>query len=54
MIIRPSFTLGGFGGSIAHDDAEFNECMERALETSPVHEALVEESLIGWKEFGWR
>lgn len=51
VIIRPSFTLGGFGGSIAHDDAEFNECMERALETSPVHEALVEESLIGWKEF---
>ncbi|MCH3907363.1 MAG: carbamoyl-phosphate synthase large subunit [Sphaerochaeta sp.] len=51
VIIRPSFTLGGFGGSIAHDDAEFTDCIERALETSPVHEALVEESLIGWKEF---
>jgi len=51
VIIRPSFTLGGFGGSIAHDDGEFAECIEHALESSPVHEALVEESLIGWKEF---
>lgn len=51
VIIRPSFTLGGFGGSIAHDDDEFMENIARALEISPVHEALVEESLIGWKEF---
>ena len=51
LIIRPSFTLGGMGGSIAHSDEEFEQLVEKALLESPVHTALVEESLIGWKEF---
>ncbi len=51
LIIRPSYTLGGFGGSIAHSDEELEKNIAHALEASPVHEALVEESLIGWKEF---
>ncbi|MCH3917505.1 MAG: carbamoyl-phosphate synthase large subunit [Spirochaetia bacterium] len=51
LIIRPSYTLGGMGGSIAYDEKEYLPLIEKALETSPVHEALVEESLIGWKEF---
>lgn len=51
LIIRPSFTLGGMGGSIAYNKEEYLPLIEKALETSPAHEALVEESLIGWKEF---
>jgi carbamoyl-phosphate synthase large subunit len=51
LVIRPSFTLGGTGGSIAYNREEFAEAIARALETSPVHEALVEESVLGWKEF---
>jgi carbamoyl-phosphate synthase large subunit len=51
LIIRPSFTLGGMGGSIAYTQEEFPALIEYALQTSPNHEALVEESLIGWKEF---
>ena len=51
IIIRPSYTLGGMGGSIAKTEEEFIPLIERALETSPAHEALLEESLIGWKEF---
>ncbi|MFA6840852.1 MAG: carbamoyl-phosphate synthase large subunit [Sphaerochaetaceae bacterium] len=51
LIIRPSFTLGGMGGSIANTDDEFIPLVEHALESSPVNEILVEESLIGWKEF---
>jgi carbamoyl-phosphate synthase large subunit len=50
-IIRPSFTLGGVGGGIAYNIEEFREMAERGLELSPVHEILVEESIIGWKEF---
>ena len=50
-IIRPSFTLGGVGGGIARDPAEFERAMERALDASPSHSALVEESVLGWKEF---
>ena len=50
-IIRPSFTLGGVGGGIARDAAEFESAMERALDASPSHSALVEESVLGWKEF---
>jgi carbamoyl-phosphate synthase large subunit len=50
-IIRPSFTLGGIGGGIAYNVEEFWDLVERGLEMSPVHEALIEESVIGWKEF---
>lgn len=51
LIIRPGFTLGGTGGGIAHDAAEFREIVSRGLEASLNHEVLIEESLIGWKEF---
>jgi carbamoyl-phosphate synthase large subunit len=50
-IIRPSFTLGGVGGGIAYNIEEFRELAARGLALSPVHEILVEESVIGWKEF---
>ncbi len=50
-IIRPSFTLGGVGGGIAYNIDEFREVAGRGLELSPMHEILVEESVIGWKEF---
>jgi carbamoyl-phosphate synthase large subunit len=50
-IIRPSFTMGGVGGGIAYNIEEFRELAARGLEFSPVHEILVEESVIGWKEF---
>jgi carbamoyl-phosphate synthase large subunit len=51
LIIRPSFTMGGVGGGIAYNVEEFREICERGLKLSPVHEVLVEESVIGWKEF---
>jgi len=51
VVIRPSFTLGGVGGGIAYNIEEFRELAERGLELSPVHEVLIEESVIGWKEF---
>src|SRR5487761_391459 len=51
VVIRPSFTLGGTGGSIAYNREEFSEAIARALDASPVHEALIEESVLGWKEF---
>ncbi|MBU2829149.1 carbamoyl-phosphate synthase large subunit [Acidithiobacillus ferriphilus] len=51
VIIRPSFTLGGTGGGIAYNREEFEEIAARGLETSPTHEILIEESIIGWKEF---
>ncbi len=50
-IIRPSFTLGGFGGGIASNWEEFERIVSRGLDVSPVHEVLVEQSLIGWKEY---
>jgi len=50
-IIRPSFTLGGTGGSIAYDPDELDEAVRWGLQTSPVSTVLVEESVIGWKEF---
>jgi carbamoyl-phosphate synthase large subunit len=50
-IIRPSFTLGGVGGGIAYNVEEFRDIAQRGLSMSPVHEILVEESVIGWKEF---
>ena len=51
IIIRPSFTLGGTGGGIAYNREEFEEIAERGLTASPISEILVEESIIGWKEF---
>ncbi|MBX3277552.1 MAG: carbamoyl-phosphate synthase large subunit [Acidobacteria bacterium] len=51
IIIRPSFTLGGTGGGIAFNREEFEEIAERGLTASPISEILVEESIIGWKEF---
>jgi carbamoyl-phosphate synthase large subunit len=51
IVVRPSFTLGGVGGGIAYNVEEFREIAERGLELSPVHEVLIEESVIGWKEF---
>ena len=50
-IIRPSFTLGGSGGGIAYNMEEFEEICERGFDLSPTHELLIDESLIGWKEF---
>jgi carbamoyl-phosphate synthase large subunit len=50
-IIRPSFTMGGTGGGIAYNQEEFVDICERGLEASPTRELLIEESLIGWKEF---
>src|ERR671913_570892 len=50
-IIRPSFTLGGTGGGIAYNREEFMSIVERGLEASPTKEVLIEESVIGWKEF---
>ncbi len=50
-IIRPSYTLGGSGGGIAYNREEFVEICERGLELSPVSELLIEESILGWKEF---
>jgi carbamoyl-phosphate synthase large subunit len=50
-ILRPSFTLGGTGGSIAYTMSEFKENLNKALELSPVHQVLIEESVIGWKEY---
>ena len=51
MVIRPSFTLGGTGGGIAYNPEEFEEICKRGLDLSPSKELLIEESLIGWKEF---
>ena len=51
MVIRPSFTLGGTGGGIAYNPQEFEEICKRGLDLSPTNELLIEESLIGWKEF---
>src|SRR2546425_1074625 len=50
-ILRPSFTLGGTGGGVAYNRAEFEELVERALALSPVHTTLIERSVLGWKEF---
>ncbi len=50
-IIRPSFTLGGTGGGIAYNRAEFIEIVERGIDASPTSEVLIEESVLGWKEY---
>ena len=51
VIIRPSFTMGGTGGSIAYNLEEFQELVDNGLSASPISEVLIEESLLGWKEF---
>ncbi|AGG88945.1 carbamoyl-phosphate synthase large subunit [Rhodanobacter denitrificans] len=51
VIIRPSFTLGGTGGGIAYNKEEFELIVKRGLEMSPTHEVLIDESVLGWKEF---
>ena len=51
VIIRPSFTMGGTGGSTAYNIEEFSHQIELGLRSSPIHEVLIEESLLGWKEF---
>jgi carbamoyl-phosphate synthase large subunit len=51
VIIRPSFTLGGTGGGIAYNREELMEVLARGLDLSPVHECLIEESVLGWKEY---
>ena len=51
VVIRPSFTLGGTGGGMAYNREEFAESVSAALDSSPIHETLIEEAVIGWKEF---
>ncbi len=51
VILRPAFTLGGTGGSIAYNIEEFKDKLKIALKTSPIHQVLLDKSLIGWKEF---
>ncbi len=51
VIIRPSFTLGGSGGGLAYNREELMEILSRGLDLSPVHECLIEESVLGWKEY---
>jgi carbamoyl-phosphate synthase large subunit len=51
LVIRPSFTLGGTGGSFVHKQEQFDEALRRGLDASPTHEVLVEKAVLGWKEF---
>jgi carbamoyl-phosphate synthase large subunit len=51
LVIRPSFTLGGSGGGFVHKKEEFDAALRRGLEFSPVHEVLVEQAVLGWKEY---
>ncbi len=51
LVIRPSFTLGGTGGSFVHSKDELDEALQRGLKASPMHEVLVEKAVLGWKEF---
>jgi carbamoyl-phosphate synthase large subunit len=51
LVIRPSYTLGGTGGGFVNDPGEFDEALNRGLHASPIHEVLVEQSIMGWKEF---
>jgi carbamoyl-phosphate synthase large subunit len=51
LVIRPSFTLGGTGGSFVHTKDELDEALNRGLTASPMHEVLVEKAMLGWKEF---
>ena len=51
LVIRPSYTLGGYGGGFVHSAEEFDECLRRGLNASPTHEVLVEQAVLGWKEY---
>jgi len=51
LVIRPSYTLGGYGGGIVSQDDAFDEALKRGLDASPTHEVLVEKAVLGWKEF---
>ncbi len=51
LVIRPSYTLGGYGGGFVHNESEFDELLRRGLDASPTHEVLVEKAVLGWKEF---
>lgn len=51
LVLRPSYTLGGYGGGFAHNASEFDELLRRALDASPTHEVLIEQAVLGWKEF---
>jgi carbamoyl-phosphate synthase large subunit len=51
LVIRPSFTLGGFGASFVHTEDQFEELLTRGLEASPIHEVLIDKALLGWKEY---
>lgn len=51
LVIRPSFTLGGTGGGFVHDKDDLDEALNRGLNASPIHEVLVEQAVLGWKEF---
>ena len=51
LVIRPSFTLGGTGGSFVHQETAFDEALRRGLDASPTHEVLVEKAVLGWKEY---
>ncbi|MGV6845453.1 MAG: carbamoyl-phosphate synthase large subunit [Lutibacter sp.] len=51
LVIRPSFTLGGFGASVVYDKENFNELLRRGLEASPIHEVIIDKALLGWKEY---
>ncbi|UMB60703.1 carbamoyl-phosphate synthase large subunit [Lutibacter sp. A80] len=51
LVIRPSFTLGGFGASIVYDKEDFDDLLSRGLEASPIHEVIIDKALLGWKEY---
>ncbi len=51
LVIRPSFTLGGTGASIVFEEEKFNDLLTRGLESSPIHEVLIDKALLGWKEY---
>ena len=51
LVIRPSFTLGGYGASIVYEEKDFNDLLRRGLEASPIHEVIIDKALIGWKEY---
>ncbi|HET6991526.1 MAG TPA: carbamoyl-phosphate synthase large subunit, partial [Bacteroidia bacterium] len=51
LVIRPSFTLGGSGGAVVYKQEEFDKALNRGLQTSPIHEVLIDKAVLGWKEF---
>lgn len=51
LVIRPSFTLGGSGGSVVYEKEQFDSLLNRGLQTSPIHEVLIDKAVLGWKEY---